>query len=267
MAPQGRATGEGPEAGSPPGSTDPEERAAPPTGEDGGRISRRRFVVRSGLGLAGAGLAGALGVELAQDGRRPEFDVRAPTGQLAPLERETIVALLEVVVSPAYLESRSTLASFVDSLTESRAGVLAEYRAGAALLDDQAHDRLGVRRFAKASVGARSALLEAMLWRYPAERGSELSDYRVKLQRRLERAIHSERVARFRELVVRDLLAQYHTRFAWRLTGYSNHPGVPGGPLAYVEPPASIAGASTLASGPGDPPRTVRRRRSPRLGS
>jgi hypothetical protein len=197
-------------------------------------INRRRFLIVSGAVVA-ATVATGRGT-LARAARHPDYHTAEGTGSLSSAEMETLVALAEVLVPASLRESPETTATVLADATARVPGLLAEYRAGAQLLNARMNVMRGVG-FGAATARERDALLRSILWRYDSETGEFAHDARAKLARRLERVILSDDELRLRDLVVRDVLTRLLRRTAWRLTGYPNYPGVPGDPRAYTEPP------------------------------
>lgn len=223
-----------PQTGTVTGSA-PREQGGDPGGRGG--ISRRAFVAGSVAAGAGAAALGYSGLVIARDDLRPEWDRSSPTGELEPREMATILALAEVLV-PDRLRSRpARVRQIVNEATRTQPGVLQEYRGGAMLMEELAHSAAG-SAFPDLSVADREGLLAGILWRYPADTGDSLDDLVTKAKRRLERAWHDGERRRFRQLVVRDLLARLYEDAVPALIGYSNLPGVPGDPRAYAGPPS-----------------------------
>ncbi len=176
---------------------------------------------------------------LKRDDRRPELQSDSDVGTLEPSEIATMFALAEVLVSPSFRESRAQTELLIAEAASRVPGLAATYRAGARLLDDRMRAHRATT-FAQASLEERNDLLEFMFWRFEAETGDALHDYRAKFTRRAERVRHSEEERRLRELVVRDLLIRIHRRTAWRVMGYQNYPGIPGDPREYTHAPVLL---------------------------
>lgn len=224
-----------PQAGTPVTGSASREEGDDPGGRGG--ISRRAFIAGSVAAGAGAAALGYSGLVIARDDLRPEWDRSSPTGELEPREMATILALAEVLV-PDRLRSRpARVRQIVNEATRTQPGVLQEYRGGAMLMEELAHSAAG-SPFPDLSVADREGLLAGILWRYPADTGDSLDDLVARAKRRLERAWHDGERRRFRQLVVRDLLARLYEAAVPTLIGYSNLPGVPGDPRAYAGPPA-----------------------------
>ena len=211
-------------------------------------ISRRAFVAGTAAGAVGvAGLAYS-GLAVARDDLRPHLDSSAPTGRLGERRMATILALSEALVPDRFRIESPRVRQVVNQATDREPGLLEEYERGAGFLDDLSSQSFGAD-FHELSAERREALLDELLWRYPAERGEGLDDLIPKAKRRLERVWHREDGRRFRQLVVRDLLRRMYLAGMPLLIGYSNLPGVPGDPREYVRPPE---GRPDLAP-PADP--------------
>jgi hypothetical protein len=169
--------------------------------------------------------------------RRPRLDRTAPTGRLSERDMATILALLEVLVPLALWPSREVMAAMVHEATEQRQGVLKEYQAGLAFLDQTASVSGVGPSFAQAGFEERQRILESLLWKYDSGTQGILASYVAKLHRGLEWVLQSETERRFRELMVRDLLRRFYGGpAAWALAAYSRRPGIPGDPREYVHP-------------------------------
>jgi hypothetical protein len=202
----------------------------------GPRLTRRRFLAGSGI-LAGTGFFGFRFLHRHTNRLRPRLDRHAPTGRLGEAELATVLALLDVIVAEPMHETREAMAVLVNRATERVPGVLKEYRQGAELLEATAH-QAGTGSFATATRPDRAAILDAIVWQYPALTGSTFADLAGRSLVRLDRLVLGEPARRFRELVVRDLLTRYYHRYAWHLLPYDNVPGRPGHPRGYTEPPS-----------------------------
>ena len=199
-------------------------------------ISRRAFVAATAVGGAGLAVAGYSGVALARDDLQPELDTSAPTGSLDPSRMDTLLALGEILVPDRFRVAPTRMRQLINEATQQEPGVLKAYREGAGLLDRLSQTRSGAA-FRELPAEARDRILSGALWRYPAETGDAFDDTVTKVKRRLERAWHDGAHRRLRELVVRDLLRRMYEAAVPSLIGYSNLPGVPGDPRAYVDRP------------------------------
>ena len=199
-------------------------------------ISRRAFVAGTAAGAVGVAGLGYSGLVVVRDDLRPHLDPSAPTGRLDDRRMATILALSEVLVPDRFRVGSTRVRQVVDQGTEREPGLLGEYERGAVFLDGLSSQAFG-DDFHELSAERREALLDELLWRYPAERGEGLDDLIPKVKRRIERVWHREDGRRFRQLVVRDLLRRVYLAGVPLLIGYSNLPGVPGDPREYVGPP------------------------------
>lgn len=196
-------------------------------------VSRRAFLLIGGTTLAAAGVGGTVGVKLARDDLRPTFDPDGAIGVLGTREMATILALLETLVPADYLNSRQRSTAIINDATREEPGVLTAYQSGAVLLDRAVTDG----RFGALSLAERDRVLDDILWRFDAETGGDFESMLSKAARRIERAAHTEEERRFRQLVVRDLLARFFRHAPGKIVGYSNHQGVPGDPRGYTRAP------------------------------
>jgi hypothetical protein len=203
----------------------------------GPRLSRRHFLVGSGV-VPSAGVLGLPFLHHQTNRLRPRLDASAATGQLNGSELATLMALLDVIIAEPMHETSDAMALVVTRATQRVPGVLKEYRMGAELLESTARRR-SLASFASATRPDRGAVVEAILWQFPALAGPSIADVAGRALVRLDRLVLNGPARRFRELVVRDLLARYYRRYAWNLLPYDNVPGRAGPPRAYTEVPAS----------------------------
>jgi len=207
----------------------------------GPRITRRRFLVGAG-GLVAAGSAGAYlarsrvrnRVRSVYEDLRPAYDRTAPPGILTGARFATILALSEVLVPPRYHPGPGRVRSIVDDATTTVPGLLREYEDAARYLDELGERHRSAPSFAELPGSERNALLARSLWEYSA---GPPGDRRNWVLMRLEPLLVGRSAGRLRALVARDLIARLYIEAQPLLVGYSNVPGVPGDPRAYVTPP------------------------------
>jgi hypothetical protein len=203
-------------------------------------VSRRKFLLLTGM-LSGTGVAiytsFTVGSKRFINILRPGLDHTAPTGRLSAQEMDTMIALLEILLPVTLWPGREAMADMVNQATENVKGVLQAYQNGVFLLDQTARAYTPGRRFAVAGNEVRQRILESLMWKYTGGKSGTLSYYVGLCYASFERLCQSAPRRRLRELVVRDLLRRFYAgSVAWKMAGYSRHPGMPGYPRASVQP-------------------------------
>jgi hypothetical protein len=213
-------------------------------------LGRRGFLLGAGAAVVGGVAIGPAAVRRVRAGP-PVFDRDATPGFLPHAELDTIVSLLDVLVSPAHRVERSENVALVQAAAGEIPGVGPAWIEGARLLD-RATRVSGFDSYVQAPPSVREAIVEVLIpWRYSAPRDGDARAFVSRVSRRLELVLLPETRRRFRELVVRDILTRFHRRHGWRMTGYRNHPGMPGQPFEYATPPERVHAARGAATKQG----------------
>jgi hypothetical protein len=183
-------------------------------------VSRRGFLV-----TAAVVSAAVAGTYVARPHLRklilPELDTAFPVGKLNGDEMGTILALGEVLAAPQFVPEGDFFRDHVDETTQTKPGLLKEYRRAAALLNAKSSDLLGggaPRRFVDLVRQDRDKVLEALLSHYSGD---------DQIMPKLEKLTSSRNALALRVFVVGPLLAHYYrSRYGWAVVGYRRFPSV-----------------------------------------
>ena len=203
--------------------------------------ARRRILLGAGASVLVVGAGATVALQRLRL-EPPPLDVAAEPQTLIAREMTVIVALAETLVPARHWIGPEETERLITRAIADTPGLSAAYQDGAVLLEDTAQDKFG-EHFAALSVTDRHTVVEELVWMFGAEFGETTPNVRGAtrirgLRRRVERTWLDESRRRFRDLVMSDLLERLYLAAAPCLLGYTNTQGVPGGPRAYVDPPA-----------------------------
>lgn len=197
-------------------------------------VSRRNFLLGAAF-VTTAAATGAVFVARPYLAKKlsPELDTAYPLGILNDGEMRTIAALGEVLAAPAFEPPKGFFEDYVNLVTQTKRGLLKEYRSAAALLNATATKLFGqgIRKtFAELSVSARDQILHKLLWQYSA---------RDRVVPKVEKIAASRDALALRMYVMEPLIEYYYrSQYGWAVVGYKSFPGRPQlDPRAYTRLP------------------------------
>lgn len=213
--------------------------------------ARRRILFGAGASVLFVGSGATVALQRLRR-EPPRLDVAADSAAPAAWEMAVIVALAETLVPGRHWIGPEGTQRLVNLALSDTPGLGAAYREGVVLLENAARDNFG-EDFAQLPVSDRHTVVEGLVWMFGAEFGETTPNLRGAtrirgIRRRVERTWLDESRRRFRDLVMSDLLERLYLAAAPCLLGYTNTQGVPGGPRAYVDPPAPAEQVCVQAS-------------------
>ena len=156
---------------------------------------------------------------------RPHYDPNGPTGKLSDEEHDVIYALAQEICDEAELPF-VRYQCYVDEITTSTPGALDAFKDGVQLLNEAAAKK-SASSFDLLGSSDRQAVLRSLLRSYANPVTNSPLRHKLRLtSENLDALFSSQRIIRFRRLVMRPILSlYYHGPTGWEVVGRHTYPG------------------------------------------